>query len=155
MTATHAHNPSSAATNGPATDPHSDPHSDLEIRAADQGGFFAVQVACGTLNDHTATSFNKLMEGVVNRSSGNIAIALGGVGSITSAGLSALVGVARACNEQGGRCVLCDVPDDIARIIRTTRLDKIAPIAGSIDDARKVLGPNRKRGPLARLLGAA
>lgn len=127
--------------------------SDLEVRAADQGGFFSAQVACGSINDHVAPEFQELMAGVVNRAGGNVAIGMGGVGTITSAGLSALVAIARACSEHGGKCVLHDVPDDIKRIIQTTHLHKLVPIAKNLDDARKLLSPHRKRGPLARLLG--
>ncbi|MEO0716150.1 MAG: STAS domain-containing protein [Planctomycetota bacterium] len=141
------------AGNDPAGTSTSSNTSDLEIRAADQGGFYTAQVACGAINDHTAPEFQDLMLGVVKRANGNVAIAMGGVGTISSAGLSTLVGIARACTELGGKCVLHDVPDDIARIIRTTHLDKVVPIAKSLDDAKKMLSPHRKRGAFARLLG--
>lgn len=127
----------------------------LEIRTADEGGFFTAQIACPSLDEHAAADFQSQMLAVVDRAQGNIAIALGGVGSVSSAGLSALVAIARACSERGGRCVLHTVPRDIAEIIRTTRLDRLLPMARNLDAARALLSPHRRRNPIARLLGAA
>lgn len=59
---------------------------------------------------------------------------------VASIGLGMLMQVARALAADGKRVVVVSPSAVVAGVFRTTKVDAVMPIAGSLDDARALIG---------------
>lgn len=64
-----------------------------------------------------------------------LAVDLGRIGLLSSAGLGGLITLHKACAAQGGRLVIFGVQDQILNLLRLTHLDRLLTVATSRDDA--------------------
>ena len=58
---------------------------------------------------------------------------------VDSAGLGAIVGGIRRLREAGASVALCCTRSSVLRLLQTTGLDRIVPIAGSPAEARRII----------------
>jgi anti-anti-sigma factor len=68
-----------------------------------------------------------------------IVMDLKGVTLLASMGLGMLVNLNRACANEGGRLVVCNVSPDIMGVMKVTHLDRIIKIVPDIEAAKKLL----------------
>lgn len=69
----------------------------------------------------------------------HLAFDLSDVFMVSSAGLGLLIQVRAACEGGGGKLVLACVSEDVAALLRVTQLEKMFPVAASVDEALRLL----------------
>jgi anti-sigma B factor antagonist len=71
-----------------------------------------------------------------------VIVDLSGVSFIDSAGLGVLVGALRRAREDGGELALVCDSEGILKILRLTGLDRVFPLAATVDKALETQGDN-------------
>ena len=66
----------------------------------------------------------------------SVAVDLGEVTFLDSAGLGVLIGLHRRCRMNEGICVLLDPQPEVTRLLETSGLDALLQTAKNLDDAR-------------------
>ena len=75
----------------------------------------------------------------------NIIVDLGEVSFVDSAALGILVGLQRRCQEAGGKCVLVGPIDSVERLVTTSGLKTVLPIADSVEHAATLAATSSAR----------
>ena len=70
----------------------------------------------------------------------NLVIDLGGGDYLGTAMLGAVVKLWKRVSQRGGRLALCNVSDNVAQVLRVTKLHTIWPIYGTRDQALSAIG---------------
>ena len=103
-------------------------------------------IAIPSLREHQAGMVQERLLGLADRAKGRIAVSLGDVGDMTSAGMNALVAVHGRCKELGGHLALFGMSKELRRMFKITKLDREIVITGTAHEAvRSFETPERKR----------
>jgi len=79
----------------------------------------------GPLDVHVAADVRLALAAAVDAGSGELLVDLRDVGPVDATGLGVLVGAHRRAQRAGRTLVLADVPDQVARLLFLTRLDRV------------------------------
>jgi anti-sigma B factor antagonist len=105
----------------------------LTIEEESQANCCTVCRAFGDLDAFTVAQFRDRLAHLPT--SGHLVIDLSGVPFVDSAGLGALVGFIRRVRDHGGFVVLACNRPTLVRVLRMTGVDRIVPIAATVDKA--------------------
>jgi anti-sigma B factor antagonist len=104
---------------------------DLTVYVADYRGWTVVAVG-GEVDMAAAPQLRtRLMSVAAEFAGGAVAIDLGGVGFVDSAGLGVLIGALRRITEAGGRLALLDLQPAVQRVFSITGLDAVFDVRES------------------------
>jgi len=107
---------------------------DLKIVDSDAGtADFRVVEVHGCLDSHTVVPFEKSTHELLDKGATNIQMNLAHLNYISSAGISALMGLTQRLRKQGGDLVLIKPTEKVYRVFRTLGFTNIFTIAE--DDA--------------------
>ena len=105
------------------------------ISVASLGDVAVVFVQCTALRERQAQVVQEKLTAVAERCRGRIAASLAAVQVMTSAGVNALLAVHLRCETLGGRLALFALSEDLARMLRVTKLDRKLIIAATAHEA--------------------
>lgn len=86
----------------------------------------------GPLDVHVAADVRLALAAAVDAGSGELLVDLREVGLVDATGLGVLVGAHRRAQRAGRTLVLADVPDQVARLLFLTRLDRVLVLRRSV-----------------------
>ncbi len=96
----------------------------------------------GELDAFTVSQFRQALADLAS-SRQLLIIDMSGVPFVDSAGLGALIGGIRRTRELGGDVAVCCTRPTLTRLLHTTGLDRIVPVAGSLEEAAAALSISR------------
>lgn len=108
---------------------------ELDISTERDGGVCAVTVK-GEVDVYTSPKLKEQLVTGMQDDCSLMIVSLDGVGFIDSSGLGVLVGGLRRMKESGGDFRLVCTREQVLKILRITGLDKVFPIAATLDEAR-------------------
>jgi anti-sigma B factor antagonist len=97
---------------------------------------FAVILAAGEIDLHTAPAFRDEMLTAITRDSPRLIVDLSEVTFLDSSGLAALVSALRRARDEGGWVRLVGPTSGPRKVLRIVQLDRVFPIHDTLDDAR-------------------
>jgi anti-sigma B factor antagonist len=107
---------------------------DLTVHVAELRGWVIVAVG-GEVDMAAAPELRaRLMSVVVEFAGRPVAVDLGGVGFVDSAGLGVLIGALRRITEAGGRMALVDLRPSVQRVFAITGLNAVFDVRASRED---------------------
>ncbi|MFP5219021.1 MAG: STAS domain-containing protein [Actinomycetes bacterium] len=89
----------------------------------------------GRLDVAAAADTRLALAAAVAAGSGDLVLDLSGVTAVDATGLGVLVGAHRAADRAGRRLVLQDVPEQVHRLLRVTRLHRVLRTVATPDCA--------------------
>ena len=93
----------------------------------------------GKLNSLVAPELKSELSILNNKGIKNVILDLGEVTFVDSSGLSAILVGNRLCSQSGGTLVLCNIADNVDRLIRISQLDSVLDIKPDVQNARDYL----------------
>ena len=106
----------------------------MQIDARQVGDVLVVSPLEPSLDAYGATSFREQMTAFVQQGNRRIVLDLGRVDFLDSTGLGAIVSSLKRF-EGNGVLVLCSAGEMVADVFRLTRMDRVFPIASSVEQA--------------------
>ena len=106
----------------------------MRVNSDSIGDVFVVMPA-GRIDGESAYPFRRLMETSIGEESGGVIIDCKDLQELTSAGLSALLVIARQMEDSGTAFALCSLTPRIAGVLHVTGFDRILPICATRDEA--------------------
>jgi anti-anti-sigma factor len=115
----------------------------VDIRQAGDG--WATVTCRGDLSWADRDALRDSVERYMGEHPGSLSVALdvGGVDYVNSAGLGALFQLVRFVRSRGGDTALCDVSPRLARLFRTVGLHRLAPIHPNVQHAISAAGRSK------------
>jgi anti-sigma B factor antagonist len=110
---------------------------ELDINTKRDGDVCVVTVK-GEVDVYTSPKLKEQLVAGMDEACRLMVVSLDGVGFIDSSGLGVLVGGLRRMKESGGDFRLVCTREQVLKILRITGLDKVFPIASTLDEARAV-----------------
>lgn len=107
---------------------------DLVVEAKTQGSDVILTVS-GEIDLFTAPKLRERLTAAIDEGATRIIVDLEGVGFMDSTGLGSLVGGLKRVKERGGSMVLVCTNRAVLRILSITGLDRVFPVADSLDEA--------------------
>lgn len=101
-----------------------------------------VHVGMTSIRDRQSQLLQERLLGVVEHAQGRVAVSMADVVDVTSACINALVVVSQRCRALGGRLVVFGLSDDLCKLFRLTRLDRLITLANHGQDALKHFEPH-------------
>jgi anti-anti-sigma factor len=89
----------------------------------------------GRIDANTAQAFEEESLRHVNASLNRIIIDFSLLDYLSSAGLRALLIIARGVKNQGGDAIMCSLPDNINNVIKISGFDTILGVYSTVEDA--------------------
>jgi len=89
----------------------------------------------GRIDANTAQAFEEESLRHINASLNRIIIDFSLLDYLSSAGLRALLIIARGVKNQGGDAIMCSLPDNINNVIKISGFDTILGVYSTVDDA--------------------
>ncbi len=93
----------------------------------------------GYIDAHTVIEFEKAVYGVMESGTRAVVLDIGGLSYISSAGIGAMMGLARKLSQMGGDLVLLNPTQKVFSILEGLGFTKIFKIAESEDEALEKL----------------
>ncbi len=115
---------------------------DLTIHEAQDGESFRRVDVIGCLDSHTVVSFEKALHGLLDQSVNSVMIDLSELSYISSAGISALMGLTHRLRKASGELVLLSPTDKVYRVFRTLGFTNIFKIVDSEAEAEGIFSPS-------------
>jgi anti-sigma B factor antagonist len=106
---------------------------DVSVEHAD-GGTALVHVS-GELDLSTSAQLEDELEGVIRGASGTLILDLSGLAFLDSTGLRSLWRTRQAARSSGGRLVIRSPSEQVMRVLRVTKLDKVFQVIGPDGEA--------------------
>lgn len=104
---------------------------DLAVQEAQPGDAFRRVDVIGCLDSHTVVGFEKSMHALLDEGATRVALNLSELSYISSAGISALMGLTHRLRKSAGELVLVHPTDKVYRVFRTLGFTNIFKIVES------------------------
>ena len=111
----------------------------MKLETSRQGEVTVLRVS-GELNAHSVGRFNNAVTESLANQRRDFLVDLSGVTTIDSAGLEALTGLQRQCEEQLGLLRVAGADATLRKIFEMTRLDKLLTLCESTEEALTAYG---------------
>lgn len=108
---------------------------------------YAVVKLRGELDLSSAQMLRDRLLAVLTGQTANLILDLSGLTFMDSTGIGVLVATERRAVTQGGSLSLAGLQKIVARVLRTTSLDRHFPIFATVGEAAEALTPGREAGP--------
>jgi len=112
----------------------------MEFKIEKRKNYTFIQVLEEKLDTHIAPTLKSELVLVSGNGEKNIVLDLSKCRYCDSSGLSAILVANRLCKNANGTFVLTGLNDAVERLITISQLDTVLNIAGSLDEAVKMLG---------------
>ena len=106
----------------------------MQIEDRRQGDVLVVKPLEQAFDAYAATDFRERMSGFIESGSRRIVLDLEQVRFLDSTGLGAIVSCLKRLDGQGA-LVLCNAGEMVMDVFRLTRMDRVFPIARTLDEA--------------------
>ncbi|MCI0651318.1 MAG: STAS domain-containing protein [Planctomycetes bacterium] len=110
--------------------------AELKLHAQKAGNGIVRLIAGGTLSYHTADGLERELQRWFAQECNTVALDLGGIEALSSAGAAMLVGLARVAQERGGKIFLARPSAAVSRTLETMDL---LPLFHVVADAKEAL----------------
>lgn len=110
---------------------------DLKIQAKDESEAFYRAQVIGCLDSHTVVAFEKSLSELLESGANRILIDLSRLNYISSAGISALMGLTHRLRKDGGDLVILKPTEKVFRVFRTLGFTNIFTIAENENDLQQ------------------
>ncbi|MBF0286467.1 MAG: STAS domain-containing protein [SAR324 cluster bacterium] len=94
----------------------------------DMTEFCVIQMRQSELNMDEVNRFRQYVEAIVDGGKNRIIIDLSGLHNVSSIGIGSLIMISNKIKKTGGSLKLIGVCDEIARVLKRTKFDMIAPV---------------------------
>lgn len=109
----------------------------MRIEDRQEGSVLIVRPLEQALDAYAAPGFRERMGELIQQGNHAIVLDLGDVNFLDSTGLGAIVSSLKRLDGRGVM-VICGVHDMVMEVFRLTRMDRVFPIAGTVDEALTV-----------------
>ncbi len=108
----------------------------MEINTREQDGRTVVELS-GRLDNSTAPEFERRCAALVDGGSRAVILDLGHLEYLSSAGLRAILAIAKRLQAVGGKLSACALTGLVKEVFTVSGFDSMVPVAASVDDALK------------------
>lgn len=109
------------------------------LRASLVEGVLVAELKCEKIAEREAKVIEDEIAQAAPASRGRVVINAKAVGLLASVGLGSLITIGRNCKKAGGDLALCHISDDILKVLKLTRLDKVLKICPDVASAVKAV----------------
>lgn len=110
----------------------------MEINTSERDGKTVVELT-GRLDNSTAPDFEKRCASLVDGGSKVIVLDLSRLEYLSSAGLRAILAIAKRLQAVGGKLLACSLSGLVKEVFTVSGFDAMVPVASSVDDALKMV----------------